>query len=405
MADPFNLYQCGDYMVRPSRPSAFEYTAAELWVRFWYEDYFRSKFRIPQVVTWQLARFLEILLEEARDPVVELTMKTLERDFRNPLLPSQILEFRKLLAGPSSDEDLRKFVKRISPGGSLKPDMLGISAHRVLEFDAVEVGTVKTADETYKELQHKLGVIQSTIVPQLKLTMPALAMKYAGGRGMGINVPQDFSVRASAFRLEPWQRVLPLPVQISGTGNVSYADWICYHPSSTYHAPDTPAERRGLQGTDGLIIYHVHRARVPRLPKRVRDEVDKALRQWNWKHGRSFELNPALAFALKDTRSEWDPEHKEMFMLGLAGTAAVLLVVAFAFVAIEAGVVGAVGGALAGGGSAAGGSQAGAAATGGLIRLVSNPALLRIFIADLAQLAQKLWPAAVAGSQTLVTQR
>ncbi|MBJ7988137.1 hypothetical protein JDS94_29835, partial [Bacillus cereus] len=86
----------------------------------------------------------------------------------------------QLMKTGASDVQLRDFLKEITPGGALKPDMLGISAQRILYFDAVEVGTVKTAKSTWDELNHKLGVIKDVIIPQLKIELPNLSSTLGG---------------------------------------------------------------------------------------------------------------------------------------------------------------------------------------------------------------------------------
>jgi hypothetical protein len=127
MSDLFNLDGCGSAMVRPDPPTVLEDSAAELWVLHWYRQHFQAKHPLPQHVTWQLARLYEISEAERLDEVIGLTMKTMDRDFRNPLLPSAVKRFRQMLKGGERGETLTTFLKEISPGGSLKPDMLGIS--------------------------------------------------------------------------------------------------------------------------------------------------------------------------------------------------------------------------------------------------------------------------------------
>ena len=77
----------------------------------------------------------------------------------------------------------------------------------------------------------------------------------------------DLAVNGSSFHLKPWQRILPLPVLISGSGNASYADWICHHPTMTWRPLcSPPRDPEAVPRIDNLVIYHIHHAPLPRLP-------------------------------------------------------------------------------------------------------------------------------------------
>jgi hypothetical protein len=259
--------------------------------------------------------------------------------------------------------------------------MLGLSASGgPLLFDGVEVGTVKTDASTYKELHDKLDIIRAAVVPQLRLRMPALQAQAARGfRSM--NVPTDYVVRPSPFRLKPSEMVLPVPVRVepgSGPGDQPTVDWVCYHPTTVW-APSgtTPTPGSGAPtGTDGMVIYHIHRAKLPQVPSRVKNQVAKELKRLQQKQGLVLELNPALVGAFVADQSDWTPEGRRMFAYLGAGA----LVLVFVAVAWEIG-------AFAGGV---------ALADAGLTAAAAAPAQLLALVRASASLASQLWPAAVS---------
>lgn len=369
------IAECANLPARTEPPNVLEYTAAEWWVRDQYVRYFREKHDIPQLITWQLQRFFTTY--DPVDPVLELVMTIIERDFRNVLNPRLVKKFKALLKDKGSQADLLALLKEITPGGALKPDMLGISAADVLEFDGLEVGTVKTAKETWDELNNKLGVLNSVVLPQVKIELPNLALKMSGGV-RSVRVPRSFAVKGSAFRLPRWARVLPLPVQINKSGNATTVDWICYHPTAVWYPPNAPMPGPtdpDPEGTDGLVIYHIHRATIPQLPARVRNYLEGELRKWRQQQGLVLELNPAFVGVFQASKSDWSPEAQQIF--GYFGLVAfVVLGVALAW---ELGLI-------------AGGV---ALAADGLAALGASPALLPEVLGDGAAIASRLWPAAV----------
>ncbi|MER9117120.1 hypothetical protein NKH93_10890 [Mesorhizobium sp. M0954] len=374
------LPECASFPVRNDPPNVLEYTAAEWWVRECYASYFRGTLPVPQLITWQLQRFF--FNYDPLDPVLELVMTVLERDFRNVLNPRLVKQFMRLVKAQAPHTELLALLKEITPGGARKPDMLGISASRNLVFDGVEVGTVKTAQSTWDELNEKLTIIKDVIVPQLKIEMPQLAIRMSKGF-QSFSVPLDYTVKGSAFRMTRWQRVLPLPVRISGKGNARSADWICFHPSMTWQPAGAPPAGGGgePQGSDGLFLYHIHRATLPNLPEKVRQNLEQELRRWRQGHGLVLELNPAYAFTFQQSKSDWSPEAKMLFgYLGLG--ALVVMGVALAW---ELGLV------------------AGAVmlAEEGLLALAATPQVFITAMAEASALARFLWPIAVSAAQWL----
>jgi hypothetical protein len=257
--------------------------------------------------------------------------------------------------------------------------MLGISAGRTLLFDSVEVGTDKTAQSTFVELNEKMKILTTAVIPVLKLRLQALQAQYARGF-TSVNVPSDFVVRASPFRLKTFEMIMPLPVRVNKKGGTVTVDWVCYHPTTTW-LPDgvTPAPGSGAPtGTDGMVIYHIHQSVLPELPKSIRDAIAKELNRWKQESGYVLELNPALTGAFVTEKSSWSPEARQLFAYFGVGA----LVLMFLAVGWELGVV-------------AGGV---ALAEAGLTALAATPAALVGAIRVTAALASQCWPAAVGAA-------
>lgn len=165
--------ECYGFPERLEKPTNFEWLAAELWVRFCYSEWFRVNHPAPSHVTWELDRLFSDI--DTNSPVLQEVMKLLDKDFKSilGLNRKRILDIMKNTK--KSDEALTPKLYEIKMGGNRKPDMLGLSVNNTrLLFDAVEVSTAKTADETWHELQSKLDALKNVIVPQLKLKLPEL---------------------------------------------------------------------------------------------------------------------------------------------------------------------------------------------------------------------------------------
>jgi len=372
---------CSGIPERSDPPNVLEYTAAEWWVRDRYVQYFREKHPIPQLVTWQLQRFFTAY--DPVDPVLDLVMTIIERDFRNVLNPRLVKKFTDLLKAKAPQSELLALLKEITPGGALKPDMLGISAADVLEFDGLEVGTVKTAKATWDELNHKLGILKTVVLPQVKIELPNLALRMSRGR-QSFRIPHDFVIKGSSFRLPKWALVTPLPVRISQVGTVETVDWICYQPTTVWYPPGAQlpgANDPDPEGTDGLVIYHIHRAPIPKLPPGIRNFLENELRKWRQQERLILELNPAFVPVFQADKANWSPETMRLFgYLGLA--ALVLLGVAVAW---EIGLI----------------AGAAAVAVDGLGALAAAPEVLLTALNDAAMIASRLWPAAVTAAPLL----
>lgn len=357
---------CAGIPVRPDPPTVLEYTAAEYWVLYCYRKAFLESRPLPRIVTSQLERLYTTY--NSSDDVMDLVLTVLQLNFRNVLLPRLVSLFKRLLNAGAADSELRALLRQMDAGGNLKPDMLGICAAGAIEFDAVEVGTVKTAQSTFSELQSKLGILQSIIVPQLRLELPILSVRRA------MSVPTQITVAGSTWRLKPSERILPLPVKVTTTGQVDYADWICFHPTMTWRSSSSPVPALGWRGgEDGLVLYHIHRLPMKslELPSRVKSEVQSAIRQWQWQQRLTLTLLPTFPTTVRQDQSAFSPEAKAFIgYMGLAG----LLVMTMA-VAWELGVF----------------AGAGALAQQGLAALAATPEVMAPTIAATKELTDQFW--------------
>ncbi|MGW9122933.1 hypothetical protein ACWGRV_41195 [Streptomyces sp. NPDC055663] len=376
MVNFLGIDECLNAPLRRESPSALEYTAAEFWVRESYGRYWREQGGIPQLITWQLERIFRPY--EVVDPILELAMSVLETDFRNAFPVSWVKKFNSLLRKGASATDLIDLLKDAPTGGALKPDMMGLSSQRALIFDAVEVGTEKTARSTYDELNSKIRILRDAAIPQIKLRLPALSLKFAKGF-TSISIPGEFEARPSRFRLQPWERILPLPLSISKSGKATTADWICYHPSTTYRPVDAPPST--VDGVDGLILYHIHQMALPDLPPALRRHFERELQRWRNAQGLTLELNPALAVALRESRSDWSPEAQQLF--GYVGLGA--LVIMIVAVGWELGLI----------------AEAGLAAKAGLVALAESPAAITSALRATSLIARQAWPTVVSSAPLL----
>lgn len=364
------FWPCWAWKIRDERPTTLEYTAAELWVRTQYQSWFAAQAAgRPNLVTWQLDRFFSSY--DTGDDVLGLVMEVMDSDFRNVFSHSFVRRFTKLMNGRGTPGDLLRLLAEAAPGGALKPDMLGIvnDGTRVL-FDAVEVGTVKTAKSTYDELHMKLNTLRTSVIPVVQLRLPLLQAQRRK------SLTPNFEVRASPFRLEEWAKIMPLPVRIGKEGSVTTADWICFHPTDSDVSGAAPTPDR--MGADGLVVYHIHRAEVGKLPRRVQQHAERQLEQWKQQRGLVLELNPAMAGAMRDSTSDWTPEGRRMLAYaGVAGLAILLLAAAW-----EVGVI----------------EGAAVLAEKGLEAAAGTPAALRGALQLTSEFTQRLWPLATGAA-------
>ncbi|MED0828234.1 hypothetical protein [Bacillus pacificus] len=367
----FGEQECYKYDLRKEqKPTDFEWLAAELWVRYCYSEWFRVNQPSPNHVTWELDRLFSNVNNDS--PVFQEVIKLLDKDFKSilSLNKKKILDIMKNTT--KSDEALMPKLYEIKMGGNRKPDMLGISVSNILLLDAVEVSTAKTADETWSELQSKLDALKNVIVPQLKLKLPELNLNRLQSY---VQIPNEYIVKGSSFRLSAWQRILPLPIKFDKKGKETCVEWICYNPTMNWKPPNAPMPTGEPQGTDGIILYHIHSVTIGGIPKKVKVFLDMEIRKWKQGHGLVLDLNPAYAYVFKESKSDWSPEARKLFAYFGIG-ALVMIGVAVAW---EIGVI----------------EGAAVLAKGGLSALMASPPILFNTLGQCSMIARNLW---LAGS-------
>ncbi|MGW6690844.1 hypothetical protein [Streptomyces sp. NPDC054961] len=379
----------------PNLLTGWEWIAAEVWVRYHFERHVRE---LPGSthVTHQLDRLQEVfdliagqekgqggrpplsrgeaapyrrLTVQPSDPVLQMALRVLGEDFRNPVSPSKVLELQKLLdpAAKTPAGVLIEAVRKLAPGGQLKPDMLGLQAYGgELTMEQVEVGTRQGGLETYKELQSKLSVLENPCAVRIRLELEWMQRSL------------QVSARASTWRLHPALMLLPLPLRIDATsGKGVVSDWICFWPTNRARFQAYPRQEGGRPGYDGLILYHVHRALFDSslIPKSVRELMNKAVREWSAKHrAPGPTLVPELVTVMQADRRLFTREG-ELF---LAGLGAVALLALFVWVAVEAGVI----------------TGLAAAGRAGLSALAAAPAALSKAVVGIAEFTWDFLPVA-----------
>ncbi|MFI5828203.1 hypothetical protein ACIA6C_13155 [Streptomyces sp. NPDC051578] len=296
------------------------------------------------------------------DPVLRMALQVLSEDFRYPLSPGKVLEFQKLFdpAAKTPAGVLIEALRKLTPGGLLKPDMLGLQSYGELAMEEVEVGTRKGGLATYKELQIKLSILEDPCAVRMRLELARMQRSFQVG------------VRASTWRLHPALMLLPLPLHIDTTSRKGVvSDRLCFWPTSRARFNEYPRPETGRPGYDGLVLYHVHRAAFDSslIPKSVRERMNQAVREWARKQrAPGPTLVPELVTVMQADRRLF-PKDGELFLAGLGATALLAL---FVWVAVEAGVI------------------AGLAAAGqeGLSALAAAPAVLAKAVVSMAEFSR-----------------
>ncbi|MER5807390.1 hypothetical protein ABT143_04195 [Streptomyces sp. NPDC002033] len=379
----------------PKLLTGWEWIAAEVWVRYHFERYV-AELPGSTHVTHQLDRLQEVfdliagqekgqggrppmsggeaasykrLSFQPSDPVLQMALRVLGEDFRNPISPSKVLELKKLLdpAAKTPAGVLIEAVRRLTPGGLLKPDMLGLQSYSgELTMEEVEVGTRQGGLETYKELQSKVSILEDPCAVRMRLELARMQRSL------------QVSARASTWRLHPALMLLPLPLHIdSATGKGVVSDWICFWPTNRARFQEHPRPETGRPGYDGLVLYHVHRAEFDSslIPKSVKERINRAVREWERKQrAPGPTLVPELVTVMQADRRLFT-EDGELFVFGI-GAAALLAI--FVWVAVEAGVI------------------AGLAAAGrvGLSALAATPSVLSKGVVQMADFCRDFLPVA-----------
>ncbi|MFJ2192831.1 hypothetical protein ACIOJE_33640 [Kitasatospora sp. NPDC087861] len=374
---------------REEPPTVFEYLAAELWVR----HHFGSDFEARPGATWvtfQLDRLGEWwgtprrdqlnpqdalpyarLTPQPPDPVLRMVLQVLSEDLRNTFPVAKVEAITRMLKDKSTPAvKLVKAIRELTPGGALKPDMLGIQNHvPELRLEALEVGTEDGALDTYRELQGKISVLRD---PCGRMIGNRLAvMQQTAVR----QLPDTVVCAGTDWRLGAGLMVLPMPLNVTEVNGDTYVDWICYWPTNRVDLRDYPRPANGRPGYDGLVLYHIHRVSLKsvQLPDKIREAMLHLIAARLRARSLGPALLPELATAVQRDRRLFTREG-ELFLAGL-GVGALLALGVWA--AAGAGLVAGLAG----------------VAKGGLVAAASAPEVFVGAVAGAARLADELWPA------------
>jgi hypothetical protein len=378
----------------PKLLNGWEWVTAELWIRHHFGRYV-AELPGSTYLTHQLDRLREIwdpIVDRTRkgqggrpplsredayqyqknaympsDPVLQMALRVLGEDLINPLAPARVRELQRLLDPKSGTPAVRliEAVRKLAPGGALKPDMLGLQSYAgELTMEALEVGTVTGGLDTYKELRSKVSVLEDPCARRMRLELAAMQRSL------------QVTPRATTWRLHPALMTVPLPLSLDTTGGKpQVADWLCFWPTNRASFEGYPRDT-ARPGYDGLVLYHVHRLPFDDkgVPRSVKEKMSAAVREWSnqrrWTPGPT--LVPELVTAVQADRRLFTREG-EYFLAGL-GAAGLLAL--FCWVAVEAGVITAV-------------SAAGKA---GLAALAAAPAQLARAVAGMVEFVKDFIP-------------
>ena len=374
---------CSGWPVRPGKKSAFEYTAAELFIRYQFGQWFPAQYKptLGCAVTWQLDYLFWSYDAERFSPEVAAILKYMRTDFVNASTLRQMETFRKAReSGKLTERMLENAIGFIK--GFRKPDMCGITGSTdPARIELVEVSTEGQLAPTRKELQEKIAQLRTQVVPPAMAEILARALQ-----GRYTAATRGIEVAASPFR--PSLRVCPLPVpsvkvkdmkgnQVKGpfgndvTRPLRY-DWICFEP--------TFADPSGT-GEDGLVLYHIHTISLEELqqykvpPELLRD-AQQIVQRW-YTERRGPQLLPELLPVWTKYERTFDDDTMRLFAYGAAGLVAILALASL--YGIAALTTAALAGGAAAGGAAAEGAAAGSA--------VLEPQLIG-FVAALGTISQ-----------------
>ncbi|MEU6972259.1 hypothetical protein AB0A71_31975 [Kitasatospora aureofaciens] len=372
---------------REEPPTVFEYLAAELWVR----HHFGVDFDARPGATWvtfQLDRIAEWwgtpgrerlgpgealpygrLTAQPQDPVLRMVLQVLSEDLRNTFPTAKVDAIKRMLKDRSTPAvKLVKAVRELTPGGALKPDLLGLQNHvPELRMEALEVGTEGGALDTYRELQGKVGVLRDPcgrVIENRLVAMQRTALQ---------QLPYSVVAAGTDWRLGAGLKILPMPVNVTEQNRETYVDWICYWPTDRAEFREYPRPANGRPGYDGLVLYHIHRVplRAVQLPDRIREAMLNLVRARLRPAPLGPTLVPELAVTIERDRRLFTPEG-ELF---LAGLGAVGLLALGVWAALGTGVV----------------TGLGVVAKGGLVAAANAPELFVGALAAAARLANQLW--------------
>lgn len=309
---------CDGWPVRGGQKSYFEYTAAELFIRYQFGKWFPARYKpaLGCAVTWQLDYLFWSYEAETFSPEVASILKYMRSDFVNSSTLRQMENFRKAReSGKLTDRMLELAIGFIK--GYRKPDMCGITGSTdPARIELVEVSTDGQRAPTRQELEEKTAQLRTQVVP------PALAEILGNAlRGHYSPVARGITVTASPFR--PTLLVCPLPVPTAtdkeGLERPLRYDWICFEP--------TFADPSGA-GEDGLVLYHIHSVSLEQLrqlkvpPDLLRD-AQRVVQRWFLKP-LGPQLLPELLPVWQRHERLFDDDTMRVFAWGAVGLTAIL---------------------------------------------------------------------------------
>ncbi len=233
-------------------PSSEEWKWAESLVAEYFRQDFARRFGPPYLVLGQLDYLTQLTGRKTIDSI----LTRMAQNFRNEL----------------AKVPLRKDIRSNRPGGSLRPDVLGIAVTTGgIVIELVEVTTFGQAATTLVEdVENKLRALNEKVLTEDISVLESDYYQRSGARTV-------LSVGPSHWRPRWDQMVFPLPPVSGGAANDNaILEWICYWPTYRFNPSGAP----NSAGVDGLILYEIHRVRQPSLvPKEVLDRLREEVRR------------------------------------------------------------------------------------------------------------------------------
>jgi hypothetical protein len=264
---------------------------------------------------------------------IQVMLKYLLADFRNPLPQKRKMEFERAYKNNTLTaemiKDLIDFINR--PGGLRKPDILGVIAEgEPGRLELHEVCTLKTRGGTQDELDGKLKQLREQVVP---LVMKELISRQTELRITSADpLIHSFTTEASNWVPPRSLRACPLGVSYDSARNVTKVTWACFEPAVN---PVTQ-----VLVSPGLLPYHIHEISGPPLDAVLPASVRQDLRRWEGELAKSaglrpLQLLPEVNPAIQSDLLKMDPNQRKILIFGLAGVLIVVLCVVAGPIVLE----------------------------------------------------------------------
>lgn len=331
---------CASFPVRGGEKSAFESSAAELYMQTAYMWSFRERYSNPSLALPLAAgprffgsSYFSYLLETTDSSLsmpIQVCLKYLLSDFRNPLPQTRVKALEQAYKNNKLTweliRDFRDLITR--PGGMRKPDILGIVAEgEPGTFDLHEVCTVGTVDETKKESAGKLDQLRKQVIP---LVETELASRQSELRRSGSPLVHSVIASPSAWAPTRNVRACPLGVTFDAQRNAVKVKWACFEPAIDL-VSDVFGGRPQLV-TPGVLPYHIHELEGPPLNAVLPASVRSDLKKWEGELARSrglgpLELLPEANPAIRKELATWTPDGRRFLAYATLGVATLLLII------------------------------------------------------------------------------